>query len=111
MPTYKDFMKTKEKFSKAFNQAIESVRVLRVLEKETLAKARSFVRVPSAKERRSMTNERILKQLQKVGVASQAELEVLRQQVHKLQMELAQLREMPKKAKAKTKSRPSAELS
>ena len=83
---------TKEKMSKVFNQAKVSLRVLETLEKETLAKARGFVKLPSAEDRKRLTNERILASLKKMGVATQEEVETLRAEVQSLRAEVATLR-------------------
>lgn len=80
--------KVTERVTRVLNQARESLKLLGTLEKETLAKARSFVRIPSAAERKRMRNERILSGLQRVGVATQNELANLEKKVHRLETAL-----------------------
>lgn len=80
--------KTREKVTQAINQAKESLKVLETLEKETLAKAKSFVKIPSAAERKRLTNDRILSSLRKLGVATQSEVEALEQKLHKIESSL-----------------------
>ncbi len=82
----------KQKVTHAFKQAKESLKILGTLEKETLAKARSFVRIPSARERKKMTNDKILSSLKKLGVATQSELEALQSKVAALETELQHAR-------------------
>ncbi len=52
--------KKKSKVSRVWSQARESLRLLETLEKETLARARTFVRNPLPRNRRRTTNDKIL---------------------------------------------------
>ncbi|MGZ3699526.1 MAG: hypothetical protein ACXWP5_15385, partial [Bdellovibrionota bacterium] len=61
-------------FNQARNQAKESLKLLEAFEKETLKKARTFVKIPNASSRAKLTNEKILSSLSRLGVASQAEV-------------------------------------
>jgi len=79
---------TKRKVAEVISQAKESLKILGALEKETMARARSFVRIPNAAERRRLTNHRILNSLKKLGVATQDEVEALEQKVQKLESAL-----------------------
>jgi len=75
----------RERMSQALTQAKESLKLLQTLEKETVAKAKTLVRNPIPKDRQKLTNERILNQLRRVGVATQHEVEALRERVEKLE--------------------------
>jgi len=55
---------------------------------QAISKARSFIRIPNAAERKRLTNDRILSSLRRLGVATQAEVEALQSQVQKLEGEL-----------------------
>jgi hypothetical protein len=88
MTEKKSISKAKQTVSQVFNQAKESLRILQTLEKETLAKAKSFVRIPSATERNRLRNERILLNLKELGVATQKELKELQKKVHQLELSL-----------------------
>jgi hypothetical protein len=83
--------KTKSKVSQVWNQARESLKLLETLEKETFAKARTFVKNPLPANRKRLTNEKILASLQTLGVASRAEIKALEAKVDLLQSELTAL--------------------
>jgi hypothetical protein len=97
----KNLSSTKEKVSKVITQAKESLRILETLEKETLAKAKSFVnvKIPSAADGRRLTNDKILTSLRRLGVATQSEVDTLRARVEKLEGDLAAA-SAPKRSKA-----------
>jgi polyhydroxyalkanoate synthesis regulator phasin len=78
----------KNTISQVINQAKESLKLLETLEKETLAKARSFVKLPNSEERLRATNDKILQGLRKLGVATQAEVDELRARVESLEAQL-----------------------
>ena len=80
------------KVSRVLTQARESIKLLEVLEKETLAKARTFVRNPIRVSRQSLTNDTITASLRSLGVASRGELEKLERKVTTLEKELDALR-------------------
>ena len=84
----KNLTKAKKQFTQAFQQAKESVKVLSILEKETIAKARTFIRFPSSTERKKRTNQKILQSLKLLGVATRDEVEALQKKVHKLESTL-----------------------
>jgi polyhydroxyalkanoate synthesis regulator phasin len=86
--------KTKNKVSQVLHQARESLKILETLEKETLAKARTFVRNPLAMDRKRLTNEKILASLKSLGVASQSEVDELQAKVEHLENELSSLHAM-----------------
>lgn len=73
----------------AKHQAKQSLKILETLEKETLAKAKDFIKIPISGDPKKMTNEKILLSLKKLGVATQAEVESLRMRVEKLEAQLA----------------------
>lgn len=77
------------KVSRVFTQARESLKLLETLEKETLAKARTFVRNPIHVSRKKLTNDKIAASLKSLGVATRAEVEQLERKVEALQNELA----------------------
>ncbi len=87
MAVKKKVSRTKEKVGRAIAQAKESLKLLEVLEKEAVAKARSFVRLPV--DRKKLTSERVLASLKKLGVATRDELTALQSRVEKLEAELA----------------------
>ena len=87
----KNVAKTKSKVSQVWNQARESLKLLETLEKETFAKARTFVKNPIPKNRKARTNERILTSLQSIGVASRTEVAALESKIETLQNELTAL--------------------
>jgi polyhydroxyalkanoate synthesis regulator phasin len=99
MATKKNLSATKEKVSKVINQAKESLKILETLERETLAKAKSFVKIPSAADGRRLTNDKILASLRRLGVAAQSEVDALRARVEKLEGDLAAAA-TPRKSKA-----------
>lgn len=93
------------KVSKVFNQARASLKVLEALEKETFAKAKTFVRNPLQAEQK----DKILASLRSLGVATRAEVEALEQQVTLLTQELMVLRESLAKPSPKQQGRVGAE--
>jgi hypothetical protein len=101
------------KVSRVLTQARESIKLLEVLEKETLAKARTFVRNPIRVSRRSLTNDTIAASLRSLGVASRSELEKLERKVATLESELHALHSVlaendsTKRAMLKTSARAS----
>ena len=80
--------KTKVAFDKLVNQAKESVKVLETLQKEGLEKAKSMIHLPSPEETVRMTNEKISAGLQKLGLATRAEVQELEKKVEDLASEL-----------------------
>lgn len=84
--------KTKAKMTQVFNQAKESLKLLETFEKETLAKAKTFVKIPIPGNPKTLTNETILASLKKIGVCTQHEMDSLRLRVEKLEGELASLK-------------------
>lgn len=93
MAKYSGISKTKQKVAEVFNQAKESFKVLETLEKETFAKAKSFIKMPNAKERKRLTNDRILHSLKKLGVATHSEIAALEKKIQSLEMELSSQKE------------------
>jgi polyhydroxyalkanoate synthesis regulator phasin len=68
----------------------ESLKLLEALERGTLEKAKSFIKLPiSASERKRMTNEKILTSLKKLGVATQDEVGELKRRIEELESALA----------------------
>lgn len=93
MGIQKKVSKTKKNVSRVFSQARESLKLLETLEKETIAKARSFVKFPKGvvrtKKVSRTTNDKILIGLKKIGVASRDEVESLRLRIEKLEAALS----------------------
>jgi polyhydroxyalkanoate synthesis regulator phasin len=79
----------KKRVNKVIDQAKQSLKILEALEKETLAKAKSFVKIPIYGDPKKMTNDKILASLKKLGLATQAEVDSLRLRVEKLEAQLA----------------------
>jgi hypothetical protein len=84
----KNLSNTKQKVTDFFHQAKDSLKILETFEKETIAKAKSFVKIPNSTERKRMTNERILAGLKKIGVATQEEVNALKVKVQRLEATL-----------------------
>lgn len=82
---------TPSKMSQMLSQARESLKLLETLEKETIAKARTFVRKPLGANRKRLTNEKILTSLRSLGVATRSEVEALERRVDALQNEIVAL--------------------
>jgi branched-subunit amino acid aminotransferase/4-amino-4-deoxychorismate lyase len=78
------------KVSRVLTQARESLKLLETLEKETLAKARTFVRNPIKVDRNT---ERLAASLKSLGFATRAEVERLEGRIEELQAEVTGLRE------------------
>ena len=74
------------KVSKVLNQARESLKLLETLEKETLAKAKTFVRNPLQLEQKE---QKILAKLKSMGIATRTEVEELENRVESLTQELS----------------------
>lgn len=79
------------KVSRVLSQARESLKLLETLEKETLAKARTFVRNPIPVSRKRLTNDKIIASLKSLGMATRTEVEQLERKVEALENELAAL--------------------
>lgn len=88
MPSKKSSMTTKDTVTKVLSQAKESLKVLEALEKEALAQIKNF-KIPSAAERKRLTNETILASLKKIGVATQTEVDELRSRIESLEAQIA----------------------
>jgi polyhydroxyalkanoate synthesis regulator phasin len=86
-----EILKSKEKVSKILGQAKDSLKVLEALEKEALAKAKGFVKIPARETRKKLTNDKILASLRKLGVATQSEVDALKQRVKTLESALSKL--------------------
>jgi len=88
MADKKKTSKAQQRVTQVLNQAKESLKLLGTFEKEAIEKARSFVKIPSAAERRRLTNDKILSGLRKLGVATQSEVNELSEKVHSLETAL-----------------------
>ncbi len=80
--------KTKDTVSKVLNQAKESLKVLEALEKETIAQIKNVknnIKLPSAEERKKLTNDKIVSSLKKLGIATQSEVEELKARIATLE--------------------------
>ncbi|MEO5969231.1 MAG: phasin family protein [Bdellovibrionia bacterium] len=75
----------KAKIEQVLTQAKDSVKMLGDIEKKTVAKAKSFIKIPGSRERRRMTNDRILSGLRRLGVATQAEVDSLSSKIQELE--------------------------
>lgn len=84
---YDEPMAMKKRVGKVIDQAKQSLKILEMLEKETLSKAKDFVKVSG--DPKKLTNEKILASLRKLGVPTQAEVDALRARVEKLEAQLA----------------------
>jgi polyhydroxyalkanoate synthesis regulator phasin len=84
--------KTKEKMTQVFNQAKESLKLFENFEKETIAKAKTFVKIPISGNPKTITNDKILASLKKIGVSTQSELDSLRLRIEKLEGEIASMK-------------------
>jgi len=73
----------------AKRQAKQSLKILESIEKETLAKAKNFVKIPVPGDPKKMTNDKILASLRKIGVAAESDVESLRLRIEKLEAQLA----------------------
>lgn len=82
-------MAMKKRVNKVIDQAKLSLKILESLEKETLAKAKSFIKIPISGDPKKLTNEKILLSLKKLGVATQTEIDSLRLRVERLEAQLA----------------------
>jgi hypothetical protein len=92
----KKISKAREQVLKILNQAKDSLKVLQTLEKETMAKARTFV-----PEQRRLTNEKILTGLKRMGVATQDEVQALSSKIKSLESAMgrpARTKSAPKSA-------------
>lgn len=69
-------------------QTKESLKILSIFEKETVAKVGNYIKIPNAAERKRLTNQRILSSLQKIGVATHEEVEVLEAKIARLEIAL-----------------------
>jgi hypothetical protein len=88
----KGVSKTKVKVTQALNQAKASLKLLEAFEKETVAKAKTFVKIPIPGNPKTLTNDAILAGLKMIGVCTQQENDSLRIRIEKLEAELASLR-------------------
>ncbi len=80
--------KTKDTVSKVLSQAKESLKVLEALEKETIAQIKNVknnIKLPSAEERKKLTNDKIVSSLKKLGIATQSEVEELKARIATLE--------------------------
>ena len=75
-------------FTQVLNQARESFKLLEVLEKETIARAKTFVRNPLQTKRK----EKIFASLKSLGVATRSEVTELERKVELLTQELTNVR-------------------
>ncbi|MCM2324162.1 MAG: hypothetical protein NDJ90_12955 [Oligoflexia bacterium] len=90
MAAKKTMSRTKDKVGEVISQAKASLKILEMLEKETLAKAKGFVKNPA--NAKQLTNEKFLGGLKKIGVASERDIQALRARVEQLEADVAQLK-------------------
>lgn len=107
MPQNFDVKKTKEKIDKIMAQAKESVKVLDLLQKEGVAKARAVWTEQSKDITQLLSNDAVLATLKKLGLATRTEVRDLERKVEELASELRaqinQVSKASKKAKSKDK--------
>jgi hypothetical protein len=80
--------KTRARVTNVISQARESLRLLEAIEKDAVAKAKTFVKIPLHVDRKKLANDRngrILASLKRLGVASREEVDTLRMRVEKLE--------------------------
>jgi polyhydroxyalkanoate synthesis regulator phasin len=77
--------------SKVIQQAKESLKLLEALEKQTIQRAKTFVRNPLPPRSTRLTNERILTSLRALGIASRQEVRELAERVSRLEAEIQSL--------------------
>ncbi len=83
-----NFGKAKHRVDKVLGQAKDSLRVLESLQKEGLALAKSFIETPVASRTKKFTNEKIAKNLGKIGIATREEVRALEKKIENLASEL-----------------------
>ena len=89
------------KVSQVIQQAKASLKLLETLEKQTIQRARTFVKNPLPRHRKRLTNEKILASLRSLGIASRQEVRELAERIEKLEALLAAATvSAPKKARA-----------
>ncbi len=96
MAITKHVEKTKESISKILKQAKDSLKLLEMLEQETVAKAQKFVKNAIPKDRAKLADEKILAGLRKLGVATQGEIKALKERLDKIEEKLAEKDAQPK---------------
>jgi polyhydroxyalkanoate synthesis regulator phasin len=82
-------MAMKKRVNKVIDQAKQSLKILETLEKETLARAKNFIKIPISGDPKKMTNDKILASLRRLGVATQSDVDSLRLRVEKLEAQIA----------------------
>ena len=104
------------KVSRVLSQARESLKLLETLEKETLAKAKTFVRNPMRLSGKRLTNDKITATLKSLGVATRGEILELEQKIEEMRNELdeihkslAQTGALKRASKPASRPAPSAE--
>lgn len=70
---------------KAFSQAKDSLKLLEALEKEAVAKAKNYVKIPNAEETVKQANEILVSSLSKAGLATTAEVAALEARIAALE--------------------------
>lgn len=80
--------KAKKKIDKIVVQAKDSLKVLESLQKEGLSMAKHLVELPVADKTKKFTNEKIVKNLHKLGLATTDEINELDKRLKELSAEL-----------------------
>ncbi|MGK5089110.1 hypothetical protein WDW86_16255 [Bdellovibrionota bacterium FG-2] len=65
------------------------IKLLEMLEQETVARAQKFVKNAIPKDRGKLADEKILAGLKKLGVASQSEIKAIKDRLDKIEEKLA----------------------
>lgn len=90
--------KTKESLDRILSQAKESVKVLEMLQKEGLERAKTWMQLPTKDETMNMANKKLVMGLKKLGLATRSEVDYLEKKVEDLASELrSQISKLNKK--------------
>ncbi len=80
--------KAKKKLDKFVGQAKDSLKVLESLQKEGMSMAKHLVELPVADKTKKFANEKIVKNLHKIGLATTDEIKELDKRLQELSAEL-----------------------
>ena len=94
--------KARQRVDKILGQAKDSLRVLDSLQKEGISLARSFIEIPVASRTRKFTNDKIVKNLGKIGLATREEVRALEKKIENLASELHSQLDKARKKSGKT---------
>ncbi|MBI2607096.1 MAG: hypothetical protein HYW49_13560 [Deltaproteobacteria bacterium] len=94
--------KAKQRVDKILGQAKDSLRVLDSLQKEGISLAKSFIEIPVASRTKKFTDEKIVKNLGKIGLATREEVRALEKKIENLASELHTQIDKTRKKSGKT---------